>query len=270
MTDPMAAAGKRKVPVRHCLFGLALAGALYAAVPVVDAVAEDAGITVLVGRSPPSVRWEGGKLTGYWVELSRLAAARAGIPLLAVDPVPYVRALRDIAAGDGLCNPCVARTPARESHYRWIAPTRRIVIGAFVIAGAADPPRSTDDLKRREIAVQRDTFGDATLSALDIPATRVTDTNQLAVLLAHDRVSAFVAEYGSGIAAAKQAGITVDEAMQVSETLGYFVCSPSLDAAVAERLSRAVNEIFAQGLDRPLAEADGNSDAYERVRPPIQ
>src|SRR6185503_15047907 len=159
----------------------------------------------------------------------RLVAARAEVPLLNVDPVPYVRALRDIAAGDGLCNPFVARTPARESHYRWIAPTRRIVIGAFVIAGAADPPRSTDDLKRREIAVQRDTFGDATLSALDIPATRVTDNNQLGILLAHDRVSAFVAEYGSGIAAAKQAGIAVDEAMQVSETLGYFVCSPSLD-----------------------------------------
>ena len=139
-----------------------------------------------------------------------------------------------------------------------------------MIAGTADPPKSTDDLRHREIAVQRDTFGDATLIALDIPATRVTDTNQLAVLLAHDRVSAFVAEYASGISAAKQAGIVVDEAMQVSETLGYFVCSPSLDAAVAERLARAINEIFAQGLDRPLADADGNTDAYERVRPPIQ
>jgi len=266
----VARASKTGMPLRHCLSGLALAGMFCVAAPAVDAIADDAGITVLVGRSPPSVRWEGGKLTGYWVELSRLAAARAGVPILTIDPVPYVRALRDVAAGDGLCHPFVARTPAREPHYRWIAPTRRIVISAFVIAGAADPPGSADDLKRREIAVQRDTFGDATLSALDIPATRVTDTNQLAVLLAHDRVSAFVAEYGSGIAAAKEAGIAVDEAMQVSETLGYFVCSPSLDAAVAERLARAINEIFAQGLDRPLADADGNTDAYERVRPPVQ
>ena len=270
MTIGAAGATKTRVPVRHCLSRLALAGVLCAAAPSVDAIADEAGISILVGRSPPSVRWEGGKLTGYWVELSRLAAARAEVPILTIDPVPYVRALRDVAAGDGLCHPFVARTPARESHYRWIAPTRRIVISAFVIAGTADPPKSTDDLKHRELAVQRDTFGDATLIALDIPATRVTDTNQLAVLLAHDRVSAFVAEFGSGIAAAKEAGIAVDEAMQVSETLGYFVCSPSLDAAVGERLSRAVNEIFAQGLDRPLADADGNSDAYERVRPPIQ
>jgi ABC-type amino acid transport substrate-binding protein len=258
------------MPLRPCLSGLALAAALCVAVSAVDANADDAGITILVGRSPPSVRWEGGKLTGYWVELPRLAAARAKVPIRNIEPVPYVRALRDVAAGDDLCHPFVARTPARESHYRWIAPTRRIVISAFVIAGTADPPKSTDDLRHREIAVQRDTFGDATLIALDIPATRVTDTNQLGILLAHDRVSAFVAEYASGISAAKQAGIAVDEAMQVSETLGYFVCSPSLDTAVAERLTRAVNEIFAQGLDRPLAAADGDSGAYGRVRPPIQ
>ena len=124
-------------------------------------------------------RWEGGKLTGYWVELPRLAAARAEVPILNIDPVPYVRALREVAAGDGLCHPFVARTPAREPHYRWIAPTRRIVISVFVIAGTTDAPKSIDDLRHRELAVQRDTFGDATLNALGIPATRVTDTNQL-------------------------------------------------------------------------------------------
>lgn len=254
--------------LRHRLSGLLMAIVLCAAAPAVDSVADDIGIAVLVGRSPPSVRWEDGKLTGYWVELSRLAGARAQAPILNIDPVPYVRALRDVAAGDGLCHPFVARTPAREPHYRWIAPTRRIVISVFVIAGTTDAPKSIDDLRHRELAVQRDTFGDATLNALGIPATRVTDTNQLGVLLAHDRVSAFVAEYGSGVAAAKEAGIAVDEPMQVSETLGYFVCSPSLDTAVAERLATSINEIFAQGLDRPLAEADGMDAAiYERVRP---
>lgn len=239
------------------------------AAPAVDAIADEAGITVLVGRSPPSVRWEGGKLTGYWVELSRLAAARAAVPILTIDPVPYVRALRDVAAGDGLCHPFVARTPAREPHYRWIAPTRRIVVSVFVVAGAANAPKSIAALKHHEIAVQRDTFGDTTLIGLGISATRVTDTNQLAILLSHDRVSAFVAEYASGLAAAKEAGIAVDESMQVSETLGYFACSPSLDEAIAQRLAQAINRIFAEGLDRALATADGE-ESYERVRPPIQ
>jgi ABC-type amino acid transport substrate-binding protein len=237
-------------------------------VPAVDGSAEDAGITVLVGRSPPSVRWENGKLTGYWVELSRLVGAQAQVPILNIDSVPYVRALREVAAGKNLCHPFVARTAEREPHYRWIAPTRRIIISVFVVAGTADAPKSIDALKHREVAVQRETFGDATLSELGIAATRVTDTNQLAVLLSHDRVSAFVAEYASGIAAAKEAGIAVDEPMQVSETLGFFVCSPSLDPAVADRLAQAIGAIFAEGLDRPLAAADGEGDAYERVRPP--
>lgn len=254
---------------RH-ISSLVLAVALCSAVAPFGGAAEDTGIAVLVGRSPPSVRWENGKLTGYWVELSRLVGTQAQVPILNIDPVPYTRALREVAEGEGLCHPFVARTPERETKYRWIAPTRRIVISVFVIAGIADAPKSIEDLKHRGIAVQRDTFGDATLNELGIEAIRVTDTNQLALLLSHDRVSAFVAEYASGMAAAKQAGIAVDEPMQVSETLGYFVCSPSLDAAVAERLAQAIKRIFAEGLDRPLAAADGEDDAYERVRPPIQ
>lgn len=258
------------MPLYRHLSSMVLATALCAGVPALNGIADDTGITVLVGRSPPSVRWENGKLTGYWVELSRLVAARAEVPILNIDSLPYVRALREVAEGVNLCHPFVTRTPEREARYRWIAPTRRVVISVFVIAGSTDPPKSVDALKHREIAVQRDTFGDTTLNELGVAATRVTDTNQLAVLLQHDRVSAFVAEYASGVAAAKEAGIAVDEPMQVSEALGYFACSPSLDAAVAERLAQAINEIFANGLDRPLAAADGGDEAYERVRPPIQ
>ena len=31
--------------------------------------AADDSIEMLVGRTPPNVRWENGRLTGYWVEL---------------------------------------------------------------------------------------------------------------------------------------------------------------------------------------------------------
>ena len=73
MIDLIAAAGdrwsKNRTQLRHRLSGLLMAIVLCAAAPAVDSVADDTGITVLVGRSPPSVRWENGKLTGYWVEL---------------------------------------------------------------------------------------------------------------------------------------------------------------------------------------------------------
>ena len=99
---------------------------------------------------------------------------------------------------------------------------------------------------------------------------RVTDTNRLAILLANGRVSVFVAEYASGLAAAEEASVSVKEAMPVAETMGYFVCSPGIDGAVADRLAKAINGIFANGLDRQLAEADGmDARIYDRVRPPL-
>ena len=91
-----------------------------------------------------------------------------------------------------------------------------------------------------------------------------------AILLANHRVSVFVAEYASGFASAKEAGVAVREAMPLAETLGYFVCSPSIDSATADRLTKAINGIFTDGLDRPLAAADGmDAKIYDRVRPPL-
>ena len=57
MIDLIAAAGgrwsKNRMQLRRWLSGLLMAIALCAAAPAVDSVADDIGITVLVGRSPP-------------------------------------------------------------------------------------------------------------------------------------------------------------------------------------------------------------------------
>jgi ABC-type amino acid transport substrate-binding protein len=250
----------RKIP--H----LALAIAALAAAPGARA---DDGIDILVGRTPPNVRWENGRLTGYWVELSRLAAQKAEVQIRDFINLPYQRSLQEVAAGANLCHPFVARTPKTEASYRWVAPTRRIVTTGFVTADMPSPPQTVEDLRGLEIAVQRGTLGDQTLEKLDIPATRVNDTDRLAILLANHRVSVFVAEYASGFASAKVASVEVKEAMPLAETLGYFVCSPGIDGVVADRLAKAINGIFAAGLDKPLATADGmDPKIYQRVRPP--
>jgi ABC-type amino acid transport substrate-binding protein len=234
------------------------------------ALAEDGSIEMLVGRTPPNVRWENGKLTGYWVELSRLAAQNAKVAIKGFQNLPYPRSLQEVAGGIRLCHPFVARTPKHEASYRWIAPTRRIVTTVFVTGDLPNPPRTLEDLRGHEIAVQRGTLGDQALEQLGIPAMRITDTSRLAILLANRRVSVFVAEYASGFASAKEAGVTVREAMPVAETLGYFVCSPGIDDATADRLAKAINGIFANGLDHPLAAADGvDARIYDRVRPPL-
>lgn len=233
------------------------------------AAADDA-IEMLVGRTPPNVRWENGKLTGYWVELSRLAAQNADVPIKDFQNLPYQRSLQELTGDGRQCHPFVARTPKHEPLYRWIAPTRRIVTTVFVTDDQPNPPRTLDDLKGHEIAVQRGTLGDQALEQMGIPATRIADTGFLAILLANHRVSMFVAEYASGFASAKEAGVTVREAMPLAETLGYFVCSPAIDDTTADRLATSINGIFADGLDRPLATADGmDAQIYDRVRPPL-
>jgi ABC-type amino acid transport substrate-binding protein len=226
-------------------------------------------IEVMVGRTPPNVRWENGKLTGYWVELARLAAEKANVTIESFQNLPYQRSLLEVAGGTHQCHPFTPRTAKNEASYRWIAPTRRIVTTVFVASDTPNPPKTIEELKQHEIAVQRGTLGDQTLEELGIPAMRITDTSRLAILLAHHRVSVFVAEYASGFAAAKEASVAVKEAMPLAETMGYFICSPRLDGAIADRLAVAIKDIFAAGLDRPLAEADGIEPAiYERVRPP--
>jgi ABC-type amino acid transport substrate-binding protein len=228
----------------------------------------DDSIEMLVGRTPPNVRWEDGRLTGYWVELSRLAARKANVPIKGFLNLPYQRSLQELTGGSRQCHPFVARTAKSEASYRWVAPTRRIVTTVFVIADMPNPPKRIEELKQHEIAVQRDTLGDQALAKLGLPATRVTDTSQLAVLLANHRVSVFVAEYASGFASAKEADVAVKEAMPLAETMGYFVCSHAVGDATVGRLAVAIDGLFADGLDRPLAEADGmDARVYERVRP---
>jgi ABC-type amino acid transport substrate-binding protein len=254
------------------IFRLAAAFVLVAgALPLPSSVlAQDSSIEMLVGRTPPNVRWENGKLTGYWVELSRLAAQNANVPIRDFQNLPYPRSLQEVAGGTRLCHPFVARTPKHEELYRWVAPTRRIVTTVFVTEDLPNPPKTIEELKGHEIAVQRGTLGDQALQAMGVSATRITDTSRLAILLANHRVSVFVAEYASGFASAKEAGVTVKEAMPLAETLGYFVCSPGIDDATADRLAKAIAGIFADGLDHPLAAADGmDAQIYDRVRPPL-
>jgi ABC-type amino acid transport substrate-binding protein len=264
--------GAREGPLMTAIFRLAAAFVLVVgALPLPSSVlAQDNSIEMLVGRTPPNVRWENGKLTGYWVELSRLAARNANVPIKGFQNLPYPRSLQEVAGGTRLCHPFVARTPKHELSYLWVAPTRRIVTTVFVTEDLPNPPKTVEDLKGHEIAVQRGTLGDQALERFGIEAMRITDTSRLAVLLANHRVSVFVAEYASGFASAKEAGVAVREAMPLAETLGYFVCSPGTDVATAERLKEAINGIFADGLDRPLAAADGtDAQIYDRVRPPL-
>jgi hypothetical protein len=120
--------------------------------------AAELGIEIWLPLAPPNVRQDGDTLTGYLVELIRLATSRAEVPIDHYEIVPYSRALKEISTSANYCNGLVARTPERETLFTWVAPTRRIVISAFAHAAMPDPPRTLEDLKKHEIAVQRGTL----------------------------------------------------------------------------------------------------------------
>jgi hypothetical protein len=69
------------------------------------------------------------------------------------------------------------------------------------------------------------------------------------------------------MAAAGSAAIAIEEAVRLSETPGYFACSPRLDPAIGQLLAVEIDAIFATGEDRAIAAANGLGDAYEAVRP---
>jgi polar amino acid transport system substrate-binding protein len=229
--------------------------------------AAEPGIEIWLPLAPPNVRQDGDVLTGYLVELIKLAASRADVPIDHYEIVPYSRALKEISTAANYCNGLIARTPEREKLFSWVAPTRRIVISVFANAAMPDPPRTLEDLKRHEIAVQRGTLGDLTLTELGIPATRISETGHLITMMKSDRVAVFVADYGTGMAVARDAAVELVELMQLTEKVGYFACSPGLDPEIAHRLGDAFRDIFAKGLDRPLAKDEFDTVVYERIRP---
>jgi len=229
--------------------------------------AAEPGIEIWLPLAPPNVRQEGDVLTGYLVELIKLAASRADVPIDHHEIVPYSRALKEITTSANYCNGLVARTPEREKLFSWVAPTRRIIISVFAHADMRDPPQTLEDLKKHEVAVQRGTLGDLTLTELGIPATRISETGHLITMMKSDRVAVFVADYGTGMAVARDAAVELVELMQLTEKVGYFACSPRLDPEIARRLGDAFKDIFAKGLDRPLAKDEFDSAVYERIRP---
>jgi hypothetical protein len=248
--------------VRHAALALALAAGV--ASPSLGLAAEEGGIVLLVPQL--SDRMESGRLTGLWVDLPKLAAARAHVAILRSEIVPYARITSSVPLSENYCCPLIARTAELEKDYSWIAPTQRIVFSAFVLKERTDPPRTVADLKRENIVALRGILEAQGLASLDLPASEANTGDQAVQMLLRGRATAVVlGTVGSWVAEA--GGISLREAVRLAEWPGYFACSPKLDAAIARRLGEAIDDIFARGEDRGFAAADGLGEAYERMRP---
>jgi ABC-type amino acid transport substrate-binding protein len=235
--------------------------------PSAGSAAEPAdGIVLLIPQLLPTDRAEDGQLIGLWVGLPQLAAARAQVAILDIEIMPYARIFKAVPSGNNDCCPLIARTAESEKKYRWVAPTQRVALSAFVLKDRADPPRTIGDLKHETILALRGVLSAQALASLGLSAGEANTGENAVQMLRRGRASTVVL---GNVAAwlAQRSGAELQEAVRLWEWPGYFACSPGLDPAISQRLADAINKIFAQGEDRAFAAADGLGHDYERMRP---
>ncbi|MET0519505.1 MAG: transporter substrate-binding domain-containing protein [Burkholderiaceae bacterium] len=170
---------------RLLLAGLALAGgtpqaAMAGAAPALHGLTENLA---------PLNYEEGGQARGFSSELLRLMAADAGLPL-AIEVLPWQRAVQRAAQQAGSVLFSLTRMPERETQYQWVGPisARRIMV--YRLSRRDDVrPASLQQLGGLRVGVVRDSAAARQLQAeLARPADElewaVDDATNLRKLLA--------------------------------------------------------------------------------------
>lgn len=146
---------------RTCLALTALLGPSPA---VVAAAAAPALIGFTENLAPLNYQDEQGP-QGFSVELLRLMAARAGLPL-EVQVLPWQRAVQMAEAQPGSLLFSLTRTPERETQFQWVGPIAQRRILLYKLASRTDLSLSQlSELGALKIGVVRDSAADRQLQA---------------------------------------------------------------------------------------------------------
>ena len=186
--------------------------------------------------------------SGPAVDLLKRVADTAGIEFQIVF-ASAARGQLDATASDSVCTGGIARTPARESQYKWAGPVTR---ARLVLLARADDRRRVsgpDDLKGLTIGAARGTLPADWLAEHQLKTSLVQDPSiSLRMLLAghidywavNEVVSSFVV---------KQSGVT--PLPQVVFTIGntdtYIGCNRQVPDSTVARLNRALESLRRNG-----------------------
>lgn len=192
---------------------------------------------------------EQGKLTGYSVEVARALVERAGIAY-SISAYPWARAYRMAQQLPNVLIFSLARTPAREKQFQWIAPLARRQVYLYQLSRRHDVQVSSlDDLPRYITAVNRDDIAHAQLAEmglakrLDLTNNALSGLNKLLV----GRVDLIVGNPHSIRSLCASAGVPesiVKRAILLSDDSDYYLAA-SLDtqAATVERLREQYRQL---------------------------
>ena len=202
---------------------------------------------------------EHGKLTGYSVEVARALVERAGIAY-SIAAYPWARAYRMAQQLPNVLIFSLARTPAREKQFQWIAPLARRQVYLYQLSRRHDVQvGSLDDLPRYITAVNRDDIAHAQLAEmglakrLDLTNNALSGLNKLLV----GRVDLIVGNPHSIRSLCASAGVPeniVKRAILLSDDSDYYLAA-SLDtpAATVERLREQYRQLRGSSFLHQLA-----------------
>lgn len=110
-------------------------------------------VSVLAESNPPFVAEADGTASGVCVEALRAAMEAAELPYR-IEVMPWVRAYANALKDPGVLLLAVARTPERESQFKWIGPIVINRVALFKRKGRSDIVVGTlDDAKRYRIGI---------------------------------------------------------------------------------------------------------------------
>ncbi|MGK5026025.1 substrate-binding periplasmic protein [Janthinobacterium sp. RB2R34] len=187
---------------------------------------------------------EQGKLTGYSVEVARALVERAGIAY-SIAAYPWARAYSMAQQLPNVLIFSLARTPAREKQFQWIAPLARRQVYLYQLSKRNDiEVRSLADLPHYITSVNRDDIAHTQLAAMGLAQQGRLDLSNNALsgmnkLLA-GRVDLIVGNPHSIRGLCASAGVpesAVRRTILLSDDSDYYVAaSLGTPAATVERL----------------------------------
>lgn len=194
---------------------------------------------------------EQGKLTGYSVEVARALVERSGITY-SLAAYPWARAYRMAQQLPNVLIFSLARTPAREKQFQWIAPLARRQVYLYQLSKRNDiEVRSLNDLARYITSVNRDDIAHTQLAQmglaqkgrLDLTNNALSGLNKLLV----GRVDLIVGNPHSIGALCASAGVSesvVRRAILLSDDSDYYVAaSLGTPGATVERLREQYRQL---------------------------
>ena len=192
---------------------------------------------------------------GFSVELLRLMAARAGLPL-ALEVLPWQRAVQMAEARPTSVLFSLTRTPEREAQFQWVGPIaqRRVLIYRLASRGDLRLSRLSE-LRALRIGVVRDSAADKQLQAQGLqPGIQLEqgldDATNVRKLLAGRMAFIALLDWAAAwnTRQLKLPYATLQPVMELDTTRSYWYgLRPDADPALVKRLQAALDAIKRDG-----------------------